>query len=272
MLTETGARSAPLREPDIAALRRRVLVARHQAAQGEASATANCQGALEEAHRTYVTDVEALLDDRRELLETIAPLRRVAVAAEAALAESRAGQQAKRATDLVRALELAGYAQRSDAAHASVERQRTGCRGTCSTFDPYVRQPSKVGIGSATAGRRVDGLSGLGGARAAAAARGARGGGAVAPAGRPGRCRAGPPWTEPSPQPRSALVRVEVVGVAPLTRAAVLDLAPEHEQAGELAGGEVVGLEAHEGHVVRPAEGRVAGCALGLIHGAGLDS
>ena len=64
--------------------------------------------------------MEALLDDRRELLETIAALRRVAVAAEAALAESRAGQQAKRAADLVRALELAGYAQRSDAAHASV--------------------------------------------------------------------------------------------------------------------------------------------------------
>jgi hypothetical protein len=60
------------------------------------------------------------LEDRRRLLETIAALRRVAVAAEAALAESRAGQQAKRATDLVRALELAGYAQRSDAAYASV--------------------------------------------------------------------------------------------------------------------------------------------------------
>ena len=120
MLPETGARSATLREPDIAALRRRVLVARHQAAQGEASATANCQGALEEPHRTYVTDVEALLDDRRELLETIAPLRRVAVAAEAALAESRAGQQAKRAADRVQALKLAGDTQGSHAAHASV--------------------------------------------------------------------------------------------------------------------------------------------------------
>jgi hypothetical protein len=44
----------------------------------------------------------------------------VAVAAEGALAESRAGQQAKRAADLVRALEVAGYAQASAAAHVSV--------------------------------------------------------------------------------------------------------------------------------------------------------
>jgi hypothetical protein len=120
MLTETGARSATLREPDIAALRRRVLVARHQVAHVEASATAECQGALVEARRTYVADVEALLDDRRELLQTIAALRRVAVAAEAALAESRAGQQAKRAADLVQLLKIAGYAQGSAAAHASV--------------------------------------------------------------------------------------------------------------------------------------------------------
>ena len=120
MLTETGARSATLREPDIAALRRRVLVARHLTSHGDASATANCPGALAEARRTYVADVEALLEDRRELLETIAALRRVAVAAEAALAESRAGQQAKRAAELVRALKLAGYAQTSDAAPTSV--------------------------------------------------------------------------------------------------------------------------------------------------------
>jgi hypothetical protein len=120
MLTETGARSATLREPDIAALRRRVLVARHQVAHVEASAAADCRGALAEARRTYVADVEALLEDRRELLETIAALRRVAVAAEAALAESRAGQQAKRAAELVRALEVAGYAQASAAAHVSV--------------------------------------------------------------------------------------------------------------------------------------------------------
>jgi len=120
MLIETGARSATLREPDIAALRRRVLVAHHLAAHGEASATADRQGALEEARRTYVADIEALLEDRRELLETIAALRRVAVAAEAALAESRAGQQAKRAADLVRALKIAGYAQATDAAHTSV--------------------------------------------------------------------------------------------------------------------------------------------------------
>ena len=58
--------------------------------------------------------------DHRELVETIAALRRVAVAAEAALAESRAGQQAKRAADLVRALEVAGYAQASAAARVSV--------------------------------------------------------------------------------------------------------------------------------------------------------
>ena len=119
MLTETGARSATLREPDIAALRRRVLVARHLSSHVEASAAAECQGALVEARRTYVTDVEALLDDRRELQETIAALRRVAVAAEAALAESRAGQQAKRAAELVRAPEVAGYAQIRAAAHTS---------------------------------------------------------------------------------------------------------------------------------------------------------
>jgi hypothetical protein len=120
MLDDTGARPSTLREPDIAALRRRVVVARHLAAHAEASATVDCQGALAEARRTYVADVEALLEDRHELLETIAALRRVAVAAEAALAESRAGQQAKRAAELVRALEVAGYAQASDAARASV--------------------------------------------------------------------------------------------------------------------------------------------------------
>lgn len=120
MLPETGARSATLREPDIATLRRRLLVTRHLAVHGESSAMPNSQGALEEARRMYVADVEALLDDRRELLETIAALRRVAVAAEAALAESRTGQQAKRAADLVRALQVAGYAQASAAAHVSV--------------------------------------------------------------------------------------------------------------------------------------------------------
>jgi hypothetical protein len=120
MLAETGARSSTLREPDVATLRRRLLVARHQVAHVEASAAADCQGALAEARRTYVADVEALLEDRRELLESIAALRRVAVAAEAALAESRAGQQAKRAADLVRALEVAGYAQASAAARRSV--------------------------------------------------------------------------------------------------------------------------------------------------------
>jgi hypothetical protein len=120
MLSETGVRSSTLREVDIAALRRRVLVARHLAAHVEASVTTDCQRVLAEARRMYVADVEALLEDRRELLETIAALRRVAVAAEAALAESRAGQQAKRAADLVRALELAGYAQASNVAHGSV--------------------------------------------------------------------------------------------------------------------------------------------------------
>jgi hypothetical protein len=63
--------------------------------------------------------VEALFEDRRELLETFAVLRRVAVAAEAALAESRSGQMAKRTADLVRALETAGYAQVSGAVHIS---------------------------------------------------------------------------------------------------------------------------------------------------------
>jgi hypothetical protein len=120
MLSETGARSSTLRERAIAALRRRVLVARYLAAHAEASAAADCQGALAEARRTYVADVEALIEDRRELLETIAALRRVAVAAVAALAETRAGQHTKRATELVRALEVAGHAQTSAAAHVSV--------------------------------------------------------------------------------------------------------------------------------------------------------
>ena len=120
MLSETVGRSSTLREADLAALRRRVLVARHLAAHGEVSAAAECQGALVETRRTYVADVEALLDERCELLQTIAALRRVAVAAEAALAESRTGQQAKRAAELVRALELAGYAEASAAARASM--------------------------------------------------------------------------------------------------------------------------------------------------------
>jgi hypothetical protein len=46
MLGETGARSSTLRERDIAALRRRVLVARHLAAHVEASATADCEAHL----------------------------------------------------------------------------------------------------------------------------------------------------------------------------------------------------------------------------------
>jgi hypothetical protein len=108
-LSETGEQALRLRASDIAALRRRILVARHQATHVEVSAKAHCERALAEAHRTYVVDVEVLLEDRRELLETIAGLRRVAVAAEAALAESRAGKQAKRATELVRALEVTGY-------------------------------------------------------------------------------------------------------------------------------------------------------------------
>jgi hypothetical protein len=116
MLRESGVRSSILREPEIAALRHRVLLARHLAAHVETHG----QGALQEARRTYVADVEALLADRRELLETIAALRRVAVAAEAALAERRAGQQAKRAAELVRALRIAGYAQVSDALRTSV--------------------------------------------------------------------------------------------------------------------------------------------------------
>jgi hypothetical protein len=59
---------------------------RHLAAQVEASAASEYQGTL----------------------------------AEAAPAESRAGQQATRAADLVRALEMAGYAQVSAAAQTSV--------------------------------------------------------------------------------------------------------------------------------------------------------
>ena len=115
MLTETGARSSTLREPEIAALRRRVLLARHLAAHVQASPSADGQGPLREARLSYAADVEALLDERRQLLEVIAVLRRVAVAAEAALLESRAGQQGKRLQDLLRALESAGYAQRGAA-------------------------------------------------------------------------------------------------------------------------------------------------------------
>jgi len=119
MLSVTGA-GLTLRERDIAALRRRVLVAGHLAAHPNGSTSQDCQGALKEARRMYVADVQALLEDRRELLETIAALRRVAVAAEAALAESRASHQAKRAADLVSALEVAGYGKVRAAARESV--------------------------------------------------------------------------------------------------------------------------------------------------------
>ena len=71
---------------------------------------------LVQAHRSYVADVDALLEGRRHLFETIAALRRVAVAAEAALFESRAGQQGKRLEALLRALEMAGYGQQENAA------------------------------------------------------------------------------------------------------------------------------------------------------------
>ena len=126
MLTETGARSSTLREPEIAALRRRVVLARHLAAHGQASPTADCHEPLREARLSYVADVEALLDERRQLLETIALLRRVAVAAEAALLESRAGQQGKRLEDLLRALETAGYAQRGVAAREGLPQPGPG--------------------------------------------------------------------------------------------------------------------------------------------------
>jgi len=117
MTTETSARSSLLREPEITALRRRLLMARHQAAtSAEASLTADWHELLLQAHRTYVADIDALLEERRHLLETIAALRRVAVAAEAALFESRAGQQGKRLEALLRALEMAGYGQQENAA------------------------------------------------------------------------------------------------------------------------------------------------------------
>jgi len=117
MTTETSARSSLLREPEITALRRRLLMARHQAAtSAEASLTADWHELLLQAHRSYVADVDALLDERRHLFETIAALRRVAVAAEAALFESRAGQQGKRLEALLRALEMAGYGQQENTA------------------------------------------------------------------------------------------------------------------------------------------------------------
>src|SRR6266568_2727482 len=80
------------------------------------SLTADWHELLLQAHRTYVADVDALLEERRHLLETIAALRRVAVAAEAALFESRAGQQGKRLEALLRALEMAGYGQQENTA------------------------------------------------------------------------------------------------------------------------------------------------------------
>ena len=93
MTTDTSARSSMLREPEITALRRRLLIARHLAGTSvEASPMADRHELLLQAHRTYVADVDALLEERRHLLETIAALRRVAVAAEAALFESRTGQ------------------------------------------------------------------------------------------------------------------------------------------------------------------------------------
>lgn len=114
-----SARSSILRTPEIAALRRRVLMARHMAAYIGDSSPADCDRALREARTAYVADVEALLEERRYLLETIAALRRVAVAAEAALFESRAGQQPKRLQDLVRALQVAGYATDSASAQGA---------------------------------------------------------------------------------------------------------------------------------------------------------
>ena len=117
MTIEMSARSSMLREPEIMALRRRLLIARHLAGTyAEASPTADRHELLLQAHRTYVADVEALLEERRHLLETIAALRRVAVAAEAALFESRTGQQGKRLEALLRALEMAGYGQQENAA------------------------------------------------------------------------------------------------------------------------------------------------------------
>src|SRR5438445_2684956 len=106
-----------MREPAITSLRQLFLIARHLARPYvEASPAADRNELLLQAHRTYVADVDALLEERRHLLETIAALRRVAVAAEAALFESRAGQQGKRLEALLRALEMAGYGQQENAA------------------------------------------------------------------------------------------------------------------------------------------------------------
>lgn len=63
-----------------------------------------------------IPDVDALLEERRHLLETIAALRRLAVAAEAALFGSRTGQHGKRLEALLRALEMADYGQQENAA------------------------------------------------------------------------------------------------------------------------------------------------------------
>ena len=55
MTTETNARSSMLREPEIMALRRRLLIARHLAGRyAEASPTADRHELLLQAHRTYV--------------------------------------------------------------------------------------------------------------------------------------------------------------------------------------------------------------------------
>jgi hypothetical protein len=112
MVIETGARSSTLREPDVAALRQRLMVARHLVAHAEASGTGDCRELLLRSRESYARDIDALLAERRELLETIAALRRVAVAAEAALAESRAKRQPERVATLVSALAVAGYTPR----------------------------------------------------------------------------------------------------------------------------------------------------------------
>src|SRR5687767_2814118 len=99
-----------LTEPDLAALRQRLLLARQPDFDDDhVRHAANWRALLAQARRSYAADVGTLLAERRHLLEDLAALRRVVVVAEAAVRESRAGGGAERLAELVRALEIAGY-------------------------------------------------------------------------------------------------------------------------------------------------------------------
>jgi hypothetical protein len=121
---------------ELAGIRRRLLLARNFSVRPRALPAEGWREMLEVAYRTYVADVAALLVDRRRMQEQLAALRRIAVAAEAALVEDHGERQEPALARLVEALKSAGYettpaSRRPSTAHSDDCAIWTGTACTC---------------------------------------------------------------------------------------------------------------------------------------------